>query len=234
MKSKPGRIILVRHGESQGNVDREHYAKVPDYAVRLTDKGKEQAREAGKRAKEEFNVSPFLSLSFVSSYARTLQTYEQFKTAWGTEAINFRSREEPLLVEQSGGSFFAPWTQDAIKARDSYGTFQYRFSQGESAFDVYQRICLFLPTMFREYKKKMTPNLDIILVTHGMTLRVFLMRFLKWTQEQFETMRNPENGELFIINRNDEGYPSWELDPRTPIRTRTTPSHPFHYRGDEV
>ena len=44
---KPKRIILIRHGESQANVDRYLFGQVPDYTIELTDKGHEQAKEAG-------------------------------------------------------------------------------------------------------------------------------------------------------------------------------------------
>ncbi len=45
---KPNRIILIRHGESEGNINRSIYAERPDYSLELSEKGKEQAREAGR------------------------------------------------------------------------------------------------------------------------------------------------------------------------------------------
>ena len=63
---KPKRIILIRHGESEANVDKYLFGRVPDYTIELTEKGREQAKEAGKRLKElvkdesiYFYVSPF-------------------------------------------------------------------------------------------------------------------------------------------------------------------------------
>lgn len=37
--NRPKRIVLVRHGESQGNVDDAIYETVPDHALSLTPKG---------------------------------------------------------------------------------------------------------------------------------------------------------------------------------------------------
>jgi len=45
---KPKRIILVRHGQSEGNEDSLNYETIPDYALNLTPKGQEQAVGAGK------------------------------------------------------------------------------------------------------------------------------------------------------------------------------------------
>jgi hypothetical protein len=36
----PFRIIIVRHGESEGNVDESAYARLPDWQINLTDKGR--------------------------------------------------------------------------------------------------------------------------------------------------------------------------------------------------
>ncbi|EMS65543.1 hypothetical protein TRIUR3_28745 [Triticum urartu] len=44
----PKRIILVRHGESQGNLDMSAYSTTPDYRIPLTPRGVEQARAAGR------------------------------------------------------------------------------------------------------------------------------------------------------------------------------------------
>ncbi len=42
------RIILVRHGESEGNVDRSAHRRIADHAISLTDRGKRQAIQAGQ------------------------------------------------------------------------------------------------------------------------------------------------------------------------------------------
>lgn len=42
------RIILVRHGESLGNIDERAYATTADWRVPLTNLGREQARSAGR------------------------------------------------------------------------------------------------------------------------------------------------------------------------------------------
>jgi broad specificity phosphatase PhoE len=45
---KPEHIILVRHGQSEGNVNKKLYEDTPDYTLRLTPLGREQAATAGK------------------------------------------------------------------------------------------------------------------------------------------------------------------------------------------
>ena len=45
----PRRIILMRHGESVGNIDETAYSTIPDWKIPLTKLGKEQATQAGKK-----------------------------------------------------------------------------------------------------------------------------------------------------------------------------------------
>jgi broad specificity phosphatase PhoE len=40
-------IYLIRHGQSQGDVDQAIYRETPDHAIGLSDLGVEQARAAG-------------------------------------------------------------------------------------------------------------------------------------------------------------------------------------------
>ncbi|CAF3408334.1 unnamed protein product [Rotaria sp. Silwood2] len=75
---RPNRIILVRHGESQGNINESVYSRTPDAHISLTQLGKDQAIEAGKRLKEEvINGGPNESIYvYLSPYIRSKQTYE--------------------------------------------------------------------------------------------------------------------------------------------------------------
>ncbi|KAE8712885.1 Phosphoglycerate mutase-like protein AT74H [Hibiscus syriacus] len=89
-----------------------------------------------------------------------------------------------------------------------YGRFFYRFPNGESAADVYDRI-----TGFRETLKadidigrfqppgERSPNMNLIIVSHGLALRVFLMRWYKWTVEQFERLNNMGNGNTIVMQK---------------------------------
>ena len=76
---RPHRIILVRHGESEGNLDESVYSRTPDAHISLTQLGKNQATEVGKRLKEEvINTNPDETIYvYLSPYLRSKQTYEE-------------------------------------------------------------------------------------------------------------------------------------------------------------
>jgi broad specificity phosphatase PhoE len=59
--AKPGRLILVRHGESEGNRDRRFSISSE---IELTEIGRQQAYEVARRIKTRFHPEIILSSSF--------------------------------------------------------------------------------------------------------------------------------------------------------------------------
>jgi broad specificity phosphatase PhoE len=190
---RPRRIVLIRHGESQGNADDTIYERVPDHALELTATGLRQAKEAGVGLRELFGDERVQA--FVSPYRRTWHTYR----ALGLDPRLTRAKEEPRLREQDWGNWQdAEDIQRQRKARDAYGHFFYRFAMGESGADVYDRVGSFLETLYRAFDKDDFPP-NVLLVTHGLTMRLFCMRWFHWTVEEFESLSNPDNAETRML-----------------------------------
>lgn len=58
-----------------------------------------------------------------------------------------------------------------------FGRFWYRFPHGESGADVYDRMTIFEDHMIRDINAgRYSNNTSLVLVTHGLALRIFLMR----------------------------------------------------------
>ena len=141
--ARPRRIVLIRHGESQGNADDTIYERVPDHALQLTATGVQQSQDAGVRLRELFGGERVQA--FVSPYRRTHETFQLL----GLDPALTRAKEEPRLREQDWGNYQdAEDVQRQRKARDAYGHFFYRFAQGESGADVYDRVGAFLETLY--------------------------------------------------------------------------------------
>jgi broad specificity phosphatase PhoE len=210
--AKPRRIVLIRHGESQGNVDDAIYERVPDHALALTAAGQRQVREAGERVRELFGKERVQA--FVSPYRRAHQTFHGL----GLDPDRTRAKEEPRLREQDWGNYQdAEDVQRQRKARDAYGHFFYRFAQGESGADVYDRVGAFLETLYRAFDAPDFPP-NVLLVTHGLTMRLFCMRWFHWTVDEFECLSNPGNAEtrMLLIGpsgryRLDRPFERWRL-----------------------
>jgi len=199
---KPKRIILIRHGESQANVDRYLFGRVPDYTIELTDKGREQAKEAGKRLKEL--VKDESMYFYVSPFWRARSTFEGLAYAFPRK--QFEYSEEPRLREQEWGYLRCQQEFDKIcQERREYGTFYYRIPGGEAGTDVYDRINDLLGSLYRDFANKDFPE-NCVLVTHGLTIRLFIMRFFHLTVEDFEQMTAPKNCDLVILELQQDGH----------------------------
>lgn len=164
----PNKLILIRHGQSLGNVDEKLYATTPDNAMPLTELGWEQAKAAGQQLKllltSSTSTSGIDSAHFiVSPYVRTVETfhgivsawcdpsefdhidnYEQRLNAWYSRLMDYGLTwaEDPRIREQDFGNYQEPkMIQQAKRDRHMFGAFYYRFPLGESASDV--RVSIF-------------------------------------------------------------------------------------------
>lgn len=197
--ARPRRIVLVRHGESEGNNDDSIYERVPDHALALTEQGVRQAEETGEHLRSLFGQERISA--YVSPYRRTHQTLAAFRLDPGL----LRVREEPRLREQDWGN----WQdrEDVRKQkgyRDAYGHFFYRFAQGESGADVYDRAGAFLESLWRSFERPDHPP-NVLIVTHGLTMRLFCMRWLHWSVAEFESLSNPGNAETRTLELGKDG-----------------------------
>ncbi|MFF5253181.1 histidine phosphatase family protein [Streptomyces leeuwenhoekii] len=197
--ARPRRIVLVRHGESTGNVDASVYEREPDHALALTERGRRQAEEAGRTLRGLFGRER-VSV-YVSPYRRTHETLG----ALGLDPALIRVREEPRLREQDWGNWQDREDVRLQQAyRDAYGHFFYRFAQGESGADVYDRVGGFLESLWRSFEAPDHPP-NVLLVTHGLAMRLFCMRWFHWTVAEFECLVNPGNGETRTLTLGEDG-----------------------------
>lgn len=196
---RPQRIVLLRHGESLANLDGTVYERTPDHAIALTPNGVEQARKVGATLRAAFGEGDVQV--YVSPYLRAHQTLR----ALGIDDLITRVSEEPRLREQDWANYQD--TADIARQRvlrDTYGHFFYRFTDGESGADVYDRVSSFLETLHRQFARDDYPD-NALMVTHGLTMRLFCMRWFHWSVEYFESLRNPGNGECRTLLRGSDG-----------------------------
>lgn len=191
-------IKLVRHGESEHNTGRMNPHEVGDHAIPLSPRGREQAREVGARLGGEFLRT---SLLYVSPYRRTRETLEEILTGGqvtradlGEDVGEVRIYEDPRLREVEHG-YEATEAQEEL--RRTHGWFYYRFRGGESPADCFDRTSNFLESMMRQAERRRADR--IVIVTHGLLIRCFVMRFLHLTVEEFDRLANPCNGAVVTL-----------------------------------
>lgn len=168
--------------------------------MELTTRGHEQARNAGVRLKRLLHKDDSI-LFYTSPYKRTRQTLSGILES--IDEHSYKIHEEPRMREQDFGNFQseAEEMEKVWKERAHYGHFFYRIPLGESAADVYDRCAGFNETLFRQFASDKFPNV-LVLVTHGIWARVFLMKWYRWTYEEFESLKNIPHCQFVIMEKN--------------------------------
>mmetsp|Transcript_14641 Transcript_14641/g.17035 ORF Transcript_14641/g.17035 Transcript_14641/m.17035 type:complete len:296 (+) Transcript_14641:193-1080(+) len=210
---RPKRIILIRHGESLGNVDESAYVATADWRVPLTKKGRDQAKIAGEKLKSLIGEDG-KAFFYFSPYHRTKETMKELESHLSDDQI-ISIREEPRISEQQFGNFQnVHEVLQAKQERHEFGRFYYRFKSGESGLDVYSRVSSFISTLVRDCQQYHKAgydldNINVVIVTHGLSLRLFLMRWFQFSVEEFEASENPQNAQLIVMKKKCVGGHRW-------------------------
>ena len=187
-------IKLVRHGLSKSNVKEVDVTQTGDYRVELTPTGKRQASLAGDHILRNnplfFNER---TLIYCSPYIRTRET---LRCILNKLTCQPKVYEDPRLREIEWG-YDQQEDFDIDFMRETHGKFYFRVKGGESPADGYDRISGFISTMMRQIRRKEAKK--VLIVTHGLTIRCFVMRFMHLTVEQFDEIINPKHCDIITI-----------------------------------
>lgn len=218
----PMRIILIRHGESQGNVDWKTYSAIGDPQVPLTDTGWAQARDAGLFLRGWFNDSARGNRAgrwpqiYVSPFLRTRETLSGVLYGLGDNTLNGprNIREEVRLAEQSFGFLAYAEAQKGF-LRTAFSRALMTLSQqvykhspylslplfGESPMMVQNRVSDFIGTLYRDHDKRGTD--DVMIVAHGGVIKAFMMRWFHLPLSGWSDLKTPGNCDVFVIEKRD-------------------------------
>lgn len=188
--SMPDRLVLVRHGESEGNLAKDMQKAGEDVSflppefsargnarLRLTNRGRWQAKQAGIWIRE--NIRPTFDRYIVSEFTRAVETAAHLELPDAKWYLDYNIRE------RSWGDFdFLPY-QDREKFKDSFDykrreSFYWTPNNGESIAQLCLRVDRTLDTLHRECDGK-----NVIIVCHGETIRAFQVRLERLSPRQF-------------------------------------------------
>lgn len=202
----PSIIIMVRHGESEGNADHTLYRTKPDNLVGLTETGKEQGQVAGKRVESVFQTYEKTGCCkiervhlIVSPFERTLQTASTMRSFFEHRIV--RTDIQPRIREQEFGNL---QDEDFVLLRNEQkrvGRFWYRFPTGESGADVYDRVKSWWFDAVLNVNERVgyDPVDALVVVTHGLTMRFVLMQLYNWSPTTFHSVWNAGNCDLYVL-----------------------------------
>ena len=192
------REFLIRHGQSEGNVDPSIYYEKNDCDIELTDVGMNDARNVAQKIQNLSDASRYWSVYF-SPYRRAVDTKDAIVERMHLDANVCEQRMIPQMRERDFGGL-----RDIMKDRvltDDHFNFFFRPPSGESLADCYDRSCFVADQLDRGQSYG-----DRILVAHGEWIKTYLMYRLNWSIEEFDTYKNPKNCELILIEKENYTY----------------------------
>lgn len=200
-KMNPRKIIVMRHAESQEDIDKTVYAHTADLDVTLSNNGEAQATNVS--AKFLGLLSGSTVHFYISPGLRLRQTYE-FMTTRFPKAITHSFTVETLILKQFWGDVTVENRREIEIARYKEGVLVYRFPNGESGPQLIERFKLFVENLRNEFQKDSFPE-NIVILTHGFEMRVFLMVWFGWSVSYFERLANPRNCEIVTLSLQSDG-----------------------------
>jgi broad specificity phosphatase PhoE len=182
-----GKLIMVRHGESEGNAIRR-FTTSGD--AKITELGRRQAHEAALRIKLKFQPT----LLIASTFARARETGRII-----AGVLRIPIEYEAEFREQSLGDLAGqPYESVANDPTfDPKRSWVWRAPGGESHEDVLRRVAPVLDRVARQY-----PNDEIVIVSHGGVMRsVWAHVTGKW-----ENAHVPPNCGIVVIEHESGRY----------------------------
>lgn len=209
------RIFLVRHGESEANLDKSLNARLPDHRIPLSQRGHAQAAEAGRILRDLLHDAPLHSVRvWQSPYQRTRETAGHIVRKLGDLV---RDRLEHIMLRELEFGLFDGVSDEELpmrypdefahyqKHKEFDGEFFARMPGGESRCDVAQRVHQVFGTFHRDAERHGVR--DLVVVSHGVTIRAFVMMWCHLPFEWIEQEANPGNCSIRLITgEGDRGY----------------------------
>ncbi len=211
-------IHLVRHGESEANVDRTANIRMPDHRIPLSGPGEAQAVGAGRALAgilAAMGADPDTVAAYVSPYRRTRDTWSRMRhgimdaepdgrlaegIGAAVESIHLRELEFGLFDGIADAELPREFPREHAhyeKHRAFEGEFYARMPSGESRCDVAQRVHQFFGTLLRDHERHGVRH--AVVVSHGVTIRAFAMMWLGLPVEWMEREPNPGNCSIRTI-----------------------------------
>src|SRR5262249_16623493 len=196
-----GKLILIRHGESDGNAIRR-FTTTPDAPI--TELGRTQAREAALGIGQLFKPERIVS----SPYFRARETARIIG-----DALRLAIEIEHDLREQSLGQL-AGQSYDVIREDPTFDpdrSWQWRPPGGESQQDVRARTAPVLDRIARQH-----PDSEILIVSHGGVMRALWAH----TTGRGDESHAPGNCGIALIEHDGSQYqpPRVVTDDMAPVR----------------
>jgi broad specificity phosphatase PhoE len=212
-------ILLIRHGESEANVDHTIMKTTPDCTIPLTKKGEKQAKATALFIQKYCSENSIKNVYiFGSSFKRAKQTKLFILEELVNSNLNIKNKYSERLVEIDFGlynglnkseiktNFPIEHNHWIVQNSKNNGYFYAPKPLGESYWQVCNRIIH--DVVYARSILDDNPENLVIVVAHGGVNRCFAKEALEQDVEWFTTLENPNNAEVWSLNFKDNNIES--------------------------
>ena len=188
------KIFIVRHAESDEDINPNLNGEVSDSEISITKKGRGQVEEIKKQL--ILLISNLKGLKIIVSTSNRAQETARLLT----EGLICQGEEgyvsEPSIRNLNWGNVDKTNVKEIEKERYGVGVLYYSFPGGDNTPTYVQNIQHFTDRCLEEGKDDDYPE-ALLIVAHGFSMRVITKCFIGMNDEDFKWLANPHN--CFII-----------------------------------
>lgn len=183
------KLFIIRHGESDEDVDVNIKGHNADSDIGLTYRGKQQVEHVAQCYTGAISCFQNIRL-FVSPSNRAKETADALVAYF--PHVSFIKEITPCLRNLDWGNINQVNKSLVERARYKAGVLHFTFPGGDHTLTYVQKLEEFSQNFCSEGKSRNYPECAIIL-THGFALRVLAKHLLKMTEAHFRRLANPPN-----------------------------------------
>ena len=209
-------VFIIRHGESEEDVEPEIKTKVKDPEIGLTPNGKRQARESAEAIKSELVGFENITL-YVSPYKRTRETAEIIVDVLKDDRIKMVT--EPSLRGLDWGDVTPENLKEREQERYKVGVLHYHFPGGDKSPEYVGNIYDFVYKIIQEKHINNDKKECVIIIGHGFSLRIVVKALTEMTDEDFKWIKNPPHtfiARIYFDPKNNNFFMKEPLEERKP------------------
>lgn len=210
------RIIVVRHAESEEDINPNLNDEVSDYEISLTNKGVIQAKDMTQNVLSRLVSYNSIGL-WTSPSNRAQQTVSIIKADIPQDVCRGIVIEERIR-NLNWGSVTRKNIKEIEQERYDVGVLYYQFPDGDHSPTFVSNIYQFVKEVCFLKSGISSPE-ALIIVTHGFSLRIIAKSLLNMSDGEFKWLKNPPNCYIadFSISESGNIHIAEPLSKREPI-----------------
>ena len=200
------KIVVIRHAQSQEDINPNLNGELEDYQISITKEGKHQIDNIIDKI--QIILSPFESVKVYSSPSnRALQTTSVICSQLDLDKSI--TTVEPRIRNLNWGNTTSINVKEIERERYKKGVLYYQFPGGDDSSIFIKNIGNFVNELLTVGKQKDFSN-SVVIITHGFALRIIAKFLLKMSDDDFRWIKNPPN--CYIANFQIDNFRNITID----------------------